>query len=854
MGSYYLCGITTKDKKTHHLNLLMNSSSMKRHRDHDSSFGPHLKRPASASGESSEPVQTAAGSQGVTTQDDALQYLKAVKDRFKDDKDNYDDFLEVFQHFKEQRIDPAGVIARVKDLFKGHPRLIIGFNTFLPKGYEITLPLEEDTPPPPKKQPVDYVNKIKTRFEHDEQVYKAFLEILTTCRKGNKSICAVHREVASLFRHHPDLLEEFTYFLPDSTGPVNVSGPLASKASSSVRRDDASTVMGSARHSQSERVVKKDKVGAVHIDCDRGLELADEQEIDRSASKVEKEQRRKIEKEREKKDEREHKEVIEGEKESELENDIDAMQRLPHKRKSARRSDMLIRNQSQVGEGGETFAGPSAPAPQLEDKTVVKSTIMQKELVLFDKIKGKLRNRDSYHELLKCVNLYSQDIINRTELQALVEDILGKHQELLEGFMEFLLRCESIEGYLADVFGRRVVESGDGTVAVDKDKERERERGIETGIEKDIVIEKDKGRAIGKGRKGRTDKRKKKEMKKERGTEPSHHLNDGANHKISLLPPKDRLMNKPISELDLSNCERCTPSYRLLPKNYPKPLSSHRTEMGFTVLNDNWVSVPSGSEDYSFEHMRKNQYEESLFCCEDDRFALDMLLESIAITGKRVGEMIENILDLTRPESQFSLDEHLSAMNLRCIEMLYGDHGLEVIDSLRKAPAAALPVVHTRLRQKHAEWLRNRMDMNKVWAEIYSKNHHKSLDHGSFYFKQQEQKSLSMKGLLTEIKEINKKKRRQDNTMLLRAVGNRRLLIPDLKFEYLDPSIRADLYQIVKYSSDKLCNTMEQYDKTMRIWTTFIEPMFGVPPRPHGAEDTEEVAKVKAPESKQSSS
>ncbi|KAJ7557020.1 hypothetical protein O6H91_05G108900 [Diphasiastrum complanatum] len=90
-------------------------------------------------------------------------------------------------------------------------------------------------------------------------------------------------------------------------------------------------------------------------------------------------------------------------------------------------------------------------------------------------------------------------------------------------------------------------------------------------------------------------------------------------------------------------------------------------------------SIHSGSEEYSFEQMRKNRYEESFFCCEDDRFALDMLLESIAITGKRVGEMIENILDLTRPESQFSLDEHLSAMNLRCIEMLYGDHGLEVI-------------------------------------------------------------------------------------------------------------------------------------------------------------------------------
>jgi paired amphipathic helix protein Sin3a len=31
------------------------------------------------------------------------------------------------------RIDTAGVIIRVKELFKGHKELILGFNTFLPK-------------------------------------------------------------------------------------------------------------------------------------------------------------------------------------------------------------------------------------------------------------------------------------------------------------------------------------------------------------------------------------------------------------------------------------------------------------------------------------------------------------------------------------------------------------------------------------------------------------------------------------------------------------------------------------------------------------------------------------------------
>lgn len=38
------------------------------------------------------------------------------------------------------------------------------------------------------------------------------------------------------------------------------------------------------------------------------------------------------------------------------------------------------------------------------------------------------------------------------------------------------------------------------------------------------------------------------------------------------------------------------------------------------MLNDQWVSIPIGSEESnSFKHMRKNQYEEALFKCEDDR-------------------------------------------------------------------------------------------------------------------------------------------------------------------------------------------------------------------------------------------
>lgn len=86
------------------------------------------------------------------------------------------------------------------------------------------------------------------------------------------------------------------------------------------------------------------------------------------------------------------------------------------------------------------------------------------------------------------------------------------------------------------------------------------------------------------------------------------------------------------------------------------------------------------------------------------------------------------------------------ALNLRCMERLYGDHGLDVMDVLRKNASLALPIVLTRLKQKQEEWARCRSDFNKVWAEIYAKNYHKSLDHRSFYFKQQDSKSLGAKG------------------------------------------------------------------------------------------------------------
>ena len=47
---------------------------------------------------------TSGGGQKLTT-NDALAYLRAVKDIFQDKREKYDDFLEVMKDFKAQRFD-----------------------------------------------------------------------------------------------------------------------------------------------------------------------------------------------------------------------------------------------------------------------------------------------------------------------------------------------------------------------------------------------------------------------------------------------------------------------------------------------------------------------------------------------------------------------------------------------------------------------------------------------------------------------------------------------------------------------------------------------------------------------------
>lgn len=99
--------------------------------------------------------------------------------------------------------------------------------------------------------------------------------------------------------------------------------------------------------------------------------------------------------------------------------------------------------------------------------------------------------------------------------------------------------------------------------------------------------------------------------------------------------------------------------------------------------------------------------------------------------------------------------------------------------------------------------------------------------------------------MLSEIKEICEKKKKENDVLLAIAAGNRRPIVPNMDFDYVDRDIHDDLFEIIKYSCQEVCSSTDQLDKVVRIWTTFLEPMLGVSPRPQRTEETEDVTKCK---------
>lgn len=900
---------------------------------------PQIRNKVHSSVVSTSPGQASSQQFQRLKVEDALSYLDQVKYKFGAQPQVYNDFLDIMKEFKSQSIDTPGVITRVSNLFKGHPELIVGFNTFLPPGYKIevqssdsggysfqvsvsipspssststlvpsaqtvlhttsisnisstvttttastlvsaplsivqspivakpvplpsvvsvpplSIPLTIPSPvaaapppavpvnsvpnnvvttpstvvpapdsptsslftlnqahqavsqalihvessianqPIPQNQPVEfnhainYVNKIKNRFQGQPDKYKRFLEILHTYQKEQRSLKDTLQ--ASCVGGAKTLTEAEVY---------------SQVAKLFENQEDLLAEFGQflpdATSHQSGFSTVKVTVGAdVAFNSARkpssvSAKSFNNAVLNNSASCV---------------------------TTNVVVNNTSAPGSVPTPGLTPKFASNNVSSTTPTGAPGLLKRSSSMsnshsslsmqPAvkkhksPTLRDISLTEAgkygTL--NDFAFFDRIRKTIHNGEMYKNFLRCLVIYNNEIISEAELLQLTTPFLGAQPELLRWFKEFLGQTDAPCSTTNASSTTSSTGSSNNGVAV------------------------------------------KEEPFGSSGAK-SAHAQDSFLDSVSY---NNVMRSEGAIDIDYTTCRRIGASYCAVPDDFNPPKCSGRTELCRDVLNDSWVSFPSWSEDSTFVSSRKTQYEEYIYRCEDERFELDVVIETNAATIRVFDGVQKKLARLSSEEvAKFRLDDCLGgtspSIHQRAIRRIYGDKAVDIIEGLKKNPAASVPVVLKRLKAKEEEWREAQKGFNKIWREQNEKFYLKSLDHQGMNFKQNDMKYLRSKSLMNEIEALFDERQEQQASGAADE-GGAAPAGPHLVLPYRDKSVLDDAANLLIHHVKRQTGIhKEDKQKIKSLIRQFIPDLF-YHPRQELSDDEREEPEEKAP-------
>jgi paired amphipathic helix protein Sin3a len=596
------------------------------------------------------------------------------------------------------------------------------------------------------KQPVEfdhainYVTTIKNRFAGEPDTYKKFLEILHTYQKEQRGIKEVLDEVSLLFADHPDLLKEFTFFLPDAVqAQAKAQLEKAAKESEARIRANASrqAIMQQAQGMQQAATGPQPRRASVPNAPPQAQPIPQQVVVQQViAQQVSPQQVA-------------QKQVMPPQV---MPSQVIPSQTMPSQGVPVQVLPPQVAPQLEPSPEPERSYSPSpapipfgaskgrseerereiirsavhgtvsfTPSPPPRRAEISASQVAQKygrpqiipdlptqpttaEAAFFERAKLHLNRKElapdkppgsrrhtPYTEFLKCLHLFGAGILSKDELVLLLKGLFMQGHAPKSG---------SNAG------------GGASNPAVANDAQ-------ELLREFEEIL-------VGRG-----------------------HFADQEN----LLKDKSKYGDKQVRDFDFSGCEKPTPSYRTIPSDYPTNLfHSHSGQSGMdaSVLNNTLLCLPArrstrfvlSPDEYDGPSERNNIYEGNMFKVEDERYEVDMAIER---NGKAMSDVEPISQEISRLKDQEEKDgqpigrmqyklrpRQLKSFHIGAIGRLYGDHGDEVVQQLLRNPIAVLPIVYQRLRDKDSEWRKIKGESMKRWALINEENYLGSLDALSF--------------------------------------------------------------------------------------------------------------------------
>lgn len=623
--------------------------------------------------------------------EDALSYLDQVKLQFGNQPQVYNDFLDIMKEFKSQSIDTPGVISRVSNLFKGHPDLIVGFNTFLPPGFKIEVNHNEIN----ISGPAQHTHALqRIAMQHNSANAAAALAAqsaaqslmqaattpqltsTTTATSATQSRSTSHTSLPSHSTHTPAPQQTTPHQPVEFNHAINYVNKIKNRFQN--HPDIYKAFLEILHTYQKEQRLIKEGGGKPNV-----VPLT-ETEVYAQVSKLFQNQEDLLSEFGQFLPDATganpvFSQLVSGStpaKKQSLGSGGGSKGSKPlHGRRSSQ-SSSSSQNQVKVGQGGGREQRPKNSAKDILAEAGKHTNYA--ELALFDKIHKALRNQEVYDNFLRCLILFNEEIVTRSELVQLVTPFLGKFPDLFSSF-------KSLLGF------RDPDHSGSFPISSPAQPYPNKERVNEFGPEIDFNSLKRHGasyRAL-----------------------PKTYVQPKCSGRSTLCREvlNDTWVSFPMWSEDSTFQGTRKTQY----EEYIYRCEDERFELD-AVLENN-LSTIRIFEAQQRKISRMSPEEGSKYVLGD------------------------------------SLGGRSDVLQRKAIYRIYGDKAADIVEGLKKSPAVAVPIVLKRLKAKQEEWLEAQRAFNKHWREQLEKYYLKSLDHQGINFKAIDTRAMRPKSLVNEI-------------------------------------------------------------------------------------------------------
>lgn len=637
---------------------------------------------------------------------------------------------------------------------------------------------------------INYVTTIKRRFSADPGTYKKFLEILHTYQKEQRGIKEILEEVSELFEDHPDLLREFTFFLPDAVqnqAKVQLD-QLAKEAEERKRSRAQAAIMNTAQNMRQGPPVRNSSVGSAELDIAfvNGRSQPTQYKLTERELAICREARYGIVRFDSARPPRKHMPTV-------------PVAAQKHARPNAMPVDSIVLS-------------------VLESKFFeeVKVHLNRKEL-LADKPNTGNKIHTPYVEFLKHLHLFGAGFLSK--------------EELLQILKPFFYCGHS---------GRAGAVKETGELGIEHSNLKSNADRLLKLLERIMV---DRG-PYGKQQRATA-------LKTPYGNVCRRMMNFEAcsNPTPSYRPyPPDfphsilgKCEGKDITDIEVLNDQLICISPELARVGEMETRYSNKKRKADSI------------EESNASKRRHNTYEENLFRIEDERFELDMAVERNLHALRTVEPLAAEVQKLSAKEEKdgqpigrlrYQLKSNtLNSLHIGAIGRIYGDRAEEIIQYLAKNPLVALPVIHKRLKTKSEEWKRAKEKLDMAWKEECDLNYEGSFDVKCYFYRRALEKFSSVHRLVDHCKKVRTFLKYPEKLKISNATEPFLPLFhkwnPDsgsLFYQpYLECKCKPDdshrfAFQLVSHCI-KSSSAVSAFDRECigRVWSEFVLPWFQYP-------------------------